>query len=214
MECAYAARTVLEAQRTGQDPNSVRFSPSFLYNQIKLNEECQGSYIQYAMDYMQNKGAVPFSKFAYNDEDCQKQPDATLQSMAQNYKTKGFTRLTMDGDEYTPDLNAMRQHISQGSPVVIGMMVGGSFMREMEGQKVWIPNQEDYGMSGFGGHAMCIVGYDDNLEGGSFQIMNSWGKNWGENGFGWVRYNDFKYFATHILCHSSHAIPINKAIGA
>ena len=192
---AYAARTILESQRTGQDPNSVRFSPSFLYNQIKLNEECQGSYIQYAMDYMQNKGAVPFSKFAYNDEDCQKQPDATLQSMAQNYKTKGFTRLTMDGDEYTPDLNAMRQHISQGSPVVIGMMVGGSFMREMEGQKVWIPNQEDYGMSGFGGHAMCIVGYDDNLEGGSFQIMNSWGKNWGENGFGWVRYNDFKYFA-------------------
>lgn len=192
---AYAARTILESQRSGQDPNNVRFSPSYLYNHIKINEECQGSYIQYAMEHMQNKGALPFSKFAYDEEDCSRMPDATLESMAQNYKTKGFTRLTLDGDKYAPDLNAMRQHLSQGSPVVIGMMVGGSFMREMEGQKVWHPTDEDYNMSGFGGHAMCIVGYDDNLEGGCFQIMNSWGKNWGENGFAWVRYNDFNYFA-------------------
>ncbi len=47
---------------------------------------------------------------------------------------------------------------------------------------------------GFGGHAMCVVGYDDRLEGGAFQIMNSWGPEWGENGIGWVRYGDFKEF--------------------
>ena len=41
---AYGARTIAEAARTGQDPNSVKFSPSFLYNQIGL-EGCEGSYI-------------------------------------------------------------------------------------------------------------------------------------------------------------------------
>lgn len=50
-------------------------------------------------------------------------------------------------------------------------------------------------MNGFGGHAMCVIGYDDNLEGGAFQIMNSWGPEWGENGLGYVRYNDFMKFA-------------------
>jgi hypothetical protein len=41
---------------------------------------------------------------------------------------------------------------------------------------------------------MCVIGYDDNLAGGAFQIMNSWGTEWGENGIGWVRYEDFAYF--------------------
>src|ERR1700712_476353 len=41
---AYAARTIVEAARTGQDPNALKFSPSFLYNQIGL-EGCEGSYI-------------------------------------------------------------------------------------------------------------------------------------------------------------------------
>jgi hypothetical protein len=35
---------------------------------------------------------------------------------------------------------AMKQQLAQGAPVVIGMMVGGSFMQDMEGQE-WIPTQ-------------------------------------------------------------------------
>jgi hypothetical protein len=38
---------------------------------------------------------------------------------------------------------------------------------------------------------MCIVGYDDNKFGGAFEIMNSWGKEYGDNGFIWFRYEDF-----------------------
>ena len=39
-------------------------------------------------------------------------------------------------------------------------------------------------------HAVVIIGYDDNKYGGSFRILNSWGENWGENGMGWIRYED------------------------
>ncbi|MDT9096773.1 hypothetical protein RSW32_25955, partial [Escherichia coli] len=35
--CAYGAQTVLTAAATKQDPNQIRFSPSYLYNQIKLD---------------------------------------------------------------------------------------------------------------------------------------------------------------------------------
>jgi Papain family cysteine protease len=72
--------------------------------------------------------------------------------------------------------------------------VGGSFMQDMYGEKVWRPTENDYSMDGFGGHCMCIIGYDDRLEGGAFQIMNSWGPDWGENGIAWIRYKDFMHF--------------------
>ena len=39
--CAYASQTILTAAATGQDPNQIVFSPSYLYNQIRL-EGCQG----------------------------------------------------------------------------------------------------------------------------------------------------------------------------
>jgi len=40
------------------------------------------------------------------------------------------------------------------------------------------------------GHAMCIVGFDDTKFGGAFEIVNSWGDNWANSGFIWIRYDD------------------------
>ena len=190
---AYGARTILESSRTGQNPNDIAFSPSFLYNQISL-EGCQGSYVIKAMQLMAQQGALPMKEFGYTDRDCDAKPDAQQKIDAAAYKMRGYNRLSMDGDDYAVDFGAIKQNLAQGAPVVIGMMVGGSFMQTMLGQKVWHPTQEDYQKYGFGGHAMCVIGYDDNLEGGAFQIMNSWGKEWGENGIGWIRYKDFMYF--------------------
>lgn len=190
---AYAARTVLEAASTRQDPNALKFSPAFLYNYIGL-DGCQGSYIQRAMEFMSKNGALPFNDFPYDPTDCRRQANNVLIQKAQNYKIHGFTRLT-EGDELSAfNIRAIKEHLAKDAPVVIGMMVGGSFMQEMAGQKVWHPTSADRQQMGFGGHAMCVIGYDDRLEGGAFQIMNSWGSDWGQNGIAWVRYGDFKEF--------------------
>jgi C1A family cysteine protease len=191
---SYAARTILQAVATGKDANAVAFSPSFLYNQIGL-EGCQGSYIQRAMENLTRVGDLPFTQFAYDENSCNKKPNQTELNAASPFKMKGANRLTKNGDDQTIDLLAMKQNIAQGAPVVIGMMVGGSFMQDMMGAKVWHPTQADYDMSDFGGHCMCIIGYDDYLEGGCFQLMNSWGEEWGEKGLAWVRYKDFSFFA-------------------
>ncbi len=191
---SYAARTILQSIATGKDPNSVAFSPSFLYNQIGL-EGCQGSYVQRAMENLTQVGDLPFTQFAYDENSCDKKPTVAERSAAAAFRMKGANRLTKNGDDQTLDLLAMKQNIAQGAPVVIGMMVGGSFMQEMMGTKVWLPTANDYEMSGFGGHCMCVIGYDDYLEGGCFQLMNSWGEEWGEKGLAWVRYKDFIHFA-------------------
>ncbi|HMI62071.1 MAG TPA: C1 family peptidase [Puia sp.] len=190
---AYGARTIAEAARTGQDPNTLKYSPSFLYNQIGL-ENCQGSYIEKAMEFMTKSGSVPYTQFPYDDQDCSRQPDQQLLNLARQYKMRGFNRLTPGDRNNVIDLHAIKENISQGAPVVIGMMVGGSYMQPMFGQDVWAPTAEDRQMMGFGGHAQCVVGYDDRKYGGAFLIMNSWSSKWGNNGFAWVRYPDFKYF--------------------
>lgn len=207
----YAARTILYSRQVATSPKArlvdgsdtavsdveqipgLVFSPAFTYNQIHL-QGCQGSYIEKAMENMKEVGALPLTEFEYTDEDCSRQPDDQQIQKASQFRIKGAQRLTKSGDDYKVDMLAIKQNLAQGAPVVVGMMIGGTFMQGMMGQKVWIPSREDYDMSGFGGHCMCVIGYDDYLEGGAFQIMNSWGPEWGENGIGWVRYKDFDYF--------------------
>lgn len=196
---AYAARTIVQAQANGGRPDATAFSPSFLYNQIKLGNDCQGAYIYKAMEAMEANGVLPFSQFGYSDESCRKLPDAAEMQQARAYRIKGFQRLSRSGDDQRTDMLAMKQQLSQGSPVVIGMMVGGSFMQAMEGRELWTPTAQDYRMQGFGGHAMCVIGYDDykvdrEQQGGAFLIMNSWGPEWGNDGMAWVRYADFDHF--------------------
>lgn len=190
---AYAAQTILQASATKQDPNQIAFSPSYLYNQIALRG-CEGAYMLDAMQAMSQNGAVPFQQFRYDERDCSRSPGSQQLELGRRFRIKGYNRLTLGASNYKPDLLAIKQNIAQGAPVVIGMMVGGTFMSRMVGQKMWSPTQGDYGMRGFGGHAMCLIGYDDNLEGGAFQIMNSWGDDWGDRGVCWVRYRDFEHF--------------------
>lgn len=188
---SYAARTILEARATGARPDAVAFSPSSLYNQIKL-PNCQGAYIHQAMETMQQNGVLPWSDFAYNEHDCDRLPNRELMGKMAGFRSRGFERLS---DKYGKmNLNAIKENLAQGAPVVIGMMVGQSFMQPMMGKNMWNPSQSDYSMRGMGGHAMCVIGYNDNYEGGAFEIMNSWGPQWGEDGYGWVRYNDFVHF--------------------
>jgi hypothetical protein len=189
----YAARTIIESSSTGQDPNSVAFSPSFIYNQIG-EDGCQGTLIIKAMDFLTNKGAVPFNEFPYDENDCSKQPDPSEWNDASQNRMHGYNRLTEDDGVSQLNIRAIKEHLAMNAPVVIGMMVGGTFMQGMMGQKVWHPTSDDYTQAGFGGHGLCVIGYDDGLEGGAFQIMNSWGPEWGENGIGWVRYSDFPQF--------------------
>lgn len=190
---AYGARTILESARTGQPGNALRFSPSFLYNQIGL-QGCQGSYIIRAMEYMTKQGSVAYDKFPYTDQDCTRPPSSALIDEAGQFKMRGFNRLSQGDRTDAIDLRAIKENLAQGAPVVIGMMVGPSFMQPMQGRDLWEPEQGDESQMGFGGHAMCVVGYDDRRHGGAFLLMNSWGPEWGNNGFAWVRYRDFRVF--------------------
>lgn len=191
--CAYSAQTILTAAATGQDPNQIVFSPSYLYNQIRL-EGCQGSYIQRAMESMSRNGGVPLSQYPYNDQDCERMPSESAKQAGRQNLIHGFTRITNGDNINEISVRGIKEHLNKNAPVAIGMMVGQSFMQDMMGKELWTPQGMDASQMGMGGHAMTVIGYDDRKFGGAFEIMNSWGPEWGKNGVGWVRYGDFKTY--------------------
>ncbi|HWZ21894.1 MAG TPA: C1 family peptidase, partial [Cytophagaceae bacterium] len=173
--------------------NSMTFSPAFLYNQIG-NSDCNGSYVVDAMKTLTNVGAMSLNDFPYDENHCDRKPNDQEIGEAHQYEMRGYNRLTKDDNDYKLDMLAIKQNIAQGAPVVIGMAVGGTF-EDMNGVESWIPTDKDYNdKDNFGGHALCVIGYDDNKNGGSFQIMNSWGDDFGIDGLFWMPYEHFEKF--------------------
>ena len=85
---SYAARTILQARATGANPNSVVFSPSYLYNQIAL-DGCNGAYMNNAMETLLQHGDLPFSQFDYNERSCSRKPNQSQANEAAPYRIKG-----------------------------------------------------------------------------------------------------------------------------
>lgn len=65
------------------------------------------------------------------------------------------------------------------SPLLFGMTLYQSY-RQARDNGGYIPIPKD-GEEKIGGHAMALVGYDD--ETGYFEVKNSWGDLWGDNGY-------------------------------
>jgi C1A family cysteine protease len=221
---AYAASTILRAASTKENPNTIAYSPAFVYNQITRGN-CTGTHIGKTLELIERQGLLAMQEFPYTDQSCRDLPDATERQKASRNRIRGFNRLTLKDDDYKVDLLAIKQNIAQGAPVVIGMAVGGSFYN-MAGKRFWKPTRRDYdalrnglgghivddgGGASFGGHAMCVIGYDDNLEGGAFQIMNSWGEDWGDRGNFWMAYKDFEYFTNSFSGEAYGLYPIPEA---
>lgn len=176
--------------------DSLTFSPSFLYNNIKIEHCDSGAYIEDALDFIVDIGSVPFNKFFYDETECHRLGDHTDLKLAREYKVRGWASLKESTEKVS--LESIKQHISNQIPVVISFKIpknsnGSSTFYELDGKEFWQPEPQDYSTQNFGYHAMCVIGYDDTK--GAFQIMNSWGDGFGIQGIIWVRYNDFQQFA-------------------
>ena len=195
---AYAARTIAEAIKydwTDKDKiTREAFSPLFIYALVKdkkpgySDDNCQnGAYTHMALEVMKNQGVPKLSAFNVM---CANYVSEDLKRLAQAYKIDDyftlFRSIVNDGNE---KVRKVKKSISEDCPVIISMELPQSFHSAKE---TW--NGQDVDPSKHGRHAMCVVGYDDNKQGGAFCVMNSWGQNWGDNGFVWIKYDDFAKF--------------------
>ncbi|HYF68448.1 MAG TPA: C1 family peptidase [Ohtaekwangia sp.] len=190
---AYHARTILESIRMNRidirQINANVYAPSFVYNQIRKEPGCdRGTFIHEALELMSAKGVPKYSEMPF---DCNRQIGENDLALASSHRIQGYKILfnINDNNKILP----VKKSLSEHKPVLIGMMVPESFF----GPKgVWQPKQEEF-VKSHPGHAMVTIGYDDNAYGGSFLVMNSWGTTWGNQGFIWIKYNDFAHFVKY-----------------
>lgn len=179
---AWAARTIIYAKQNKITNTSTishnTFAPLFVYTLIreKFTDECKkGSYPGKALELLKNKGVPKFSDFDYK---CTKTVPSNLYPKAEKHKIRDYVRLFGYKSTDTEKTLKMKKAVAEGNPVVIAISCPPSFNRP---KGVWKPDENPD--DNFGGHALCIVGYDDNKYGGAFEIMNSWGTHWGNDGF-------------------------------
>lgn len=187
----YAARTIAEAIDRGWTDRQLitreAFAPNFVYTQIKFDGDvnCQrGSCIDDAMRILSVKGAPKLNDFNVM---CARSIPEDIFTKAKPYTIDDFFQVFSMLSTPKFKVEATKKALAENRPVVIGMKVPESFMKSY-GQDVWkkLESHNDGG-----GHAMCVVGYDDDKYGGAFLIMNSWGTRWGNQGMIWVKYDDF-----------------------
>ena len=174
---AYAAASTLEHNFKGiTNPRS----PEYVYNQIKLSGCPNGTYISRGLNLIKDQGVCSWNEMPYTDVECSTQPNTTQKSAASTHKFT--TWATID----KTNINNVKTLLSMNLPIIIAVTVDGSF-DNLSSANNWIWKSHSGAVRG--GHAICVVGYDDAKQ--AFKVQNSWGTSWGDHGFFWINYAFF-----------------------
>lgn len=196
---AYSARTTLEAQRNEWTDKELitknSFSPEYFYRMIAPEkEDCNGANTSYAVSYLKDYGALPSIYWNRTGEEyfCPQRPiESNLIEIAKEYKIDEYARLFQGAYGYDEfKTTKVKLSLDNENPVAVSLNCPTSFHYIQN--DLWIPTEDPKGS--YGGHAVTVVAYDDNKYEGAFLIQNSWGNDYGDNGFVWVTYDDFNHF--------------------
>lgn len=219
----YGALTIERAIANGWTDKAIitdnANSALFIYNQLQKGDCSNGIVISKALEALQEKGNCLASEYDFDVNDCTREVTPNLFSSARQYQISDYIPLFKTDAPAEEKIQMVKRVVGQRKPVVIGMRILENFLQIREGDNSWWPTIGS--KTPAGGHAMVVVGFDDdkfktpnpnpNMS-GAFKIMNSWGKGWGEDGFIWVRYAHFADY-----CRYGYALmlqdgaPINLA---
>jgi len=167
----FAGVAAVDTQRVLQNNEVLDFSELFIYYNERVidgtvNEDA-GSYIRTLAKTLKETGVALEQYHPYDVSKFKEKPGFPAYFGARFFRIKNYYRV-MNIDE-------CKQAIANNIPVVIGMIVYSNLFNYSYGVYSSIAGNKA------GGHAICVVGYDDDSN--CVIIKNSWGRNWGEEGY-------------------------------
>ncbi len=201
---AHAGVGIIEYYERKSFGRHIDASRLFLYkvtrNLMKMRGDT-GAYLRSTIGAMVLFGVPPEEHWPYSDgpDEFDQEPPAFCYSFAQNYKTIKYYRHDPPSASPGDILDRVKTYLAAGHPAMFGFTVYSSIEQAADSGRIPFPSPRD---KIEGGHAVMSVGYDDTMtiknrygqeeSRGALLIRNSWGRRWGENGYGWLPYDYLK----------------------
>jgi len=206
---AYYAYSAAIAARQDKDTTLLQqsqhqFSPAFLYNRRTNRTQDEGMSFSQAFDLLK-EGCATMADMPYNPTDSRSQPSAKQLEKARLYARGQWVGYWETGQ--AANIPEMQAYLAkQRLPLVTGILAFPTFQvlrkdvlpaADFAKLREFVydgPYPADFDAIKAGkvkpeklGHAVTIAGYDQDRK--AFLLVNSWGKNWGNDGFLWVSEN-------------------------
>jgi C1A family cysteine protease len=182
--CCTASAALIAAEIMCNKSNQHNyFSRLFVYYttrkiQGRINEV--GAELSSTLESMKQHGACSERIWPFRKQQLNIEPTTAAYQEAAKYRIQKYENV------YDKDFNYL---LEDEVPIIIGLKTGRLF-RKLSGplneQVYKLINTTDNRPSH--GHAVTIIGFDDNLLGGSWIIANSFGPKWGHYGYGILPY--------------------------
>lgn len=206
---AHVVAGMLELLENRAHGSWVPASRLFLYRVAKrmLGETGDpGTYLRQVMGAVVMLGVPPEKYWPYLDTEVEDDPridadpDAFCYAVADDYGAATYFRLDEQGVGAEEVLARIHACLASSMPCSIGFpLYMPSLERAVESGEMGFPQP---GEKPAGSHAVLLVGYDQDREipvagekegadgstKGAFLFKNSWGTDWGEQGYGWLPY--------------------------
>jgi hypothetical protein len=190
---SFSATAQLESwyRITTNDPDTlIDLSEQFL---ISCNDEATadgGYFTGYAFDFILDVGGVPSeSCFPY------KADDSPCSDVCEDWQSEA---LTFPGWGFVTGSIPLVDNIKQAvsiHPLSVSMQVYSDFYNYTSGVYKRVSTSRE------GGHAVLIVGWDDTER--AWIVKNSWGPNWGEDGYFKITWDDMEFGYNGVFIYNS-----------
>ena len=199
---AFAAVALLEYFDKRNSNHYTEASPLFLYKAArnKMNATGDtGASIRETMKVLALFGVPPEESWPYDEDKVDDEPLPYCYAYAQNYKILKYFLLDYPGIPTENLLFQIKAVLAAGFPCIFGFTIYTSAYENSNSEKGHIPYPDREKDKVVGAHTVVAVGYDDDkliqcadrkkYSKGAFLIRNSWGPEWGKDGYGWLPYD-------------------------
>lgn len=169
---------------TPLEVSKITFSKAYAFNQM-VDSVKQAVPVEDVFQFLQKKGTCLATTFR-TDAPLEQKPDALANEEAHYFRLDRFAEVYDPDTAITQAKHILRfkRLLADSMPIFIGIHRPDFFNNI--GTKKW--RLDSSTIESDKAHALCLIGYDDIDS--TFEVMNSYGCNWGDNGFTKIHYHD------------------------